>query len=665
LGDAYGDGYLTVDGEGKPGSDLAAWIVVEPPDLKRGLVPEADGRGWVYDRDRVWVVPRTPNIRLLWVNVGPVHVEPYGRHGACDLVAEIRDASGRRVAGPKRCLAAGPQDGLRAAPFLFADGECVVEPGQRYAVSVSVLPHGTEAEASAPVRLEHVDWQVRVYGQPTSETLAAIYDLEAVFAKDERLHLSWRCTTLARTRVVIRGDGMKGAGHKTQHVDLPEGVTETEIGVWPGHTYQFELIAFGTGDVAWRTPTYEVRAPRKEEITEVRQASPPYPKAFVNLASPRVSRVRSGEPLRYVSEVSLVNGGFEDGMDGWAAEPAGVAAVHDVGATSHGAVKKRGIGTRWGDRLAGIADEAASVGRQVFQEGRLSQPVRTEPGHVYVLVAMVRTAVGTDAGEDRRLRGDTRARLRVDLGDGQVERTQWYWTDDTWERFELRWRARSPRSTVGVEFFRWRDLPFAGAFVDEVHLYDLGASPMPADGAASADRAAPRIVLADARMEAQDKVEARLAAPAGYVITGLGARAHYDNITTLWLKVQPILADGSLGPAEQLRAGWEMDSHLEAKVELPPGYVATGFGAGIAPEWDVKRLGVWARPLRADGTLGEERLFRGGVDLESGFERTVRLEPGRVLTAAGLNCMLNDVNGIWGASRRLVRTSRGRAASQQ
>ncbi len=114
--------------------------------------------------------------------------------------------------------------------------------------------------------------------------------------------------------------------------------------------------------------------------------------------------------------------------------------------------------------------------------------------------------------------------------------------------------------------------------------------------------------------------------------------------------VTRLLPDGSLGAAMEMRGGWEPDSHLEARVELPEGYVATGFGAGIAPEWDVKRLGVWARPLRPDGSLGEEKLFRGGIDHKSGFEQTIRLEQGRVLVSAGLNCMLNDVNKIKGDS---------------
>jgi hypothetical protein len=171
----------------------------------------------------------------------------------------------------------------------------------------------------------------------------------------------------------------------------------------------------------------------------------------------------------------------------------------------------------------------------------------------------------------------------------------------------------------------------------------------------------PRLALVEPRTEADERVEACLTAPPGYVVTALGARAHYDNVTTLWMRIQPLLADGTLGAPEQLRGGWEPDAGLEAAIELPPGYILTGFGARAAPEWDVKSLVVWGRPLGGDGTLGEEKEFRGGVEPAKGPERAVRLDPGRVITSAGLNCGHNDINRIRATSRRLVRTAASRA----
>ncbi len=167
-------------------------------------------------------------------------------------------------------------------------------------------------------------------------------------------------------------------------------------------------------------------------------------------------------------------------------------------------------------------------------------------------------------------------------------------------------------------------------------------------------------MLTNQQVEADDKVEARISAPPGYVITGIGSRAHYDNITTMWLRIQPLLPNGELGPPEHLRSGWEPDAPLEAEVTLPDGYVATGFGAAIAPEWDVKRFRVWGRPLSSSGSLGKEEEFRGGVDRESGVEKQVRLSPGRILTSTGLNCMHNDINGILATSAIVRKTASSR-----
>jgi hypothetical protein len=269
---------------------------------------------------------------------------------------------------------------------------------------------------------------------------------------------------------------------------------------------------------------------------------------------------------------------------------------------------------------------------------------------------------------DKGADGDTRVRLFADPKGGDDYRSltrdssQWYWTGGKWMRFQHAWRAEADQSTIGFALFRRQDLDRSSAYVDNVHVYDLGPSPVPATAAPAVTDDPARLVLTDTKEEAADKVEAYLQAPPGYVITGLGARAHEDNITTFWLRVQPLLPDGKLGPAEQLRAGWDTDAGLEAQVELPEGYVATGFGAGIAPEWDVARFGVWGRPLAADGSLGEEKLFRAGRDLKSGFEKEVKAEEGRVLTAAGLNCMFNDANGIKASTSALIESATSRAA---
>jgi hypothetical protein len=449
-------------------------------------------------------------------------------------------------------------------------------------------------------------------------------------------------------------------GVKLAHLDVPPAQTSRQISVWPGHTYEFELVAATPSGLRWSTPTYQVRMPRDDEITAIVRAAEPAPPQFIRLAPPRVVEVPDNEPIRYLEEVSVQNADFEDGLHGWT--PSG-SELHapDVGLKGDGQLKRFGINARWGDRIAGFTHRAGEQREQVFAESTLSQQIATKPGHSYLLAAMVHTSVTNGP------RGDTRVRLFADPRGGQDDRhphsTQWYWTDGQWKRFTHRWRAESEQATIGVGFFRWRDLDRASAYVDHVHVYDLGPSPASSGDPPDLGKDRAGFVLVDAKTEADERVEGYLEAPPGYVITGLGARAHADNITTFWLRVQPLLPDGTLGTPEHLRGGWEPDCHLEAHIELPDGYVATGFGAGIAPEWDVKRLGVWARPLQPNGTLGDEKLFRGGIDLESGFEKAVRLPEGRVLTAAGLNCGFNDVNRIRARSAMLIPTSAYRATA--
>jgi hypothetical protein len=339
----------------------------------------------------------------------------------------------------------------------------------------------------------------------------------------------------------------------------------------------------------------------------------------------------------------VVNGDFEAGLEGW--EVSGDERIR-------AAESQRELGVKWGKKMAGFASIGGDVRRQVLSQTQLSQKIETIPGHTYVLSAWANTAPSGG------LRGNTRVRLLADpAGGGEFggpNCSQWYWTDGKWMRFQHRFLATGQQATIALGLFRWYDADRASAYVDHVTLFDLGPAPAAASDPPTRTATMPSLVLVDPKVEADDRVEAHLSAPPGCVITGIGSRAHYDNVTTMWLRVQPLLPDGTLGQPEQIRGGWEADAGLEAEVLLPPGYVATGFGAAVAPEWDVKRFRVWGRPLLDDGTLGEEKEFRGGADLVSGVEKAVRVSPGRVLISAGLNCMHNDINGIRAASAELI-----------
>jgi hypothetical protein len=162
-------------------------------------------------------------------------------------------------------------------------------------------------------------------------------------------------------------------------------------------------------------------------------------------------------------------------------------------------------------------------------------------------------------------------------------------------------------------------------------------------------------VLFDHHTDAQQKTEIRYNVPDGCVITGLGFRAAYDNITTMHCRYHHLAPDGTLTDPTEVHLGSEPNHACEAKVILPDGWVAVGFGAAGEPEWDVTLLRIWARPLRPDGTLGQIKAYSHGFKPDRGTERQIILaKPNRILTGAGLRFHQNDIAGIYARSKRIL-----------
>ncbi len=162
-------------------------------------------------------------------------------------------------------------------------------------------------------------------------------------------------------------------------------------------------------------------------------------------------------------------------------------------------------------------------------------------------------------------------------------------------------------------------------------------------------------VLFDDHIDAQQKTELRFDVPDGCVITGLGFRAAYDNITTMHCRYHHLAPDGTLTDPTEVHLGSEPNHACEAKVLLPDGWVAVGFGAAGEPEWDVTLLRIWARPLRPDATLGQIKAYSHGFKPDRDPERQINLtEPDRILTGAGLRFHQNDIAGIYACSKRLL-----------
>jgi hypothetical protein len=640
-GDAYAEGHLFLDGQPRPRTDLAVWIVEEPPDVSRGVLLGGDDDERIYDATGFEFVARTPNIRLISVEARPVAV----RCRIGQLTVWSTGKNPRRLAGPKQCVSCGSDRTSYSVHFLYAQDELKVEEGGTYRGELRWVPYREKAVTEGEPEAVPMDVRVWVYGETDPGAWPAIYNLGVSFAGKGDMTLKWQTTFPASVTVELE---RLSPYERTVH-EVEAGTTELFLPLrWRGHDYRWRLAARGPSGQIWKTPAYQMRIPDGPHGPGPAYLYPEHPKEFIKIAPPtRTDGLTAREVLRFRSEVPLVNGDFEETLEGWTLEPAGVlSAMEEI---------KETVSPPFGKWMAGFNEQAGRQREQVKVEGILRQTIPTVPGHHYLLTARAHTSVENGPA------GDTRVRLFADpRGGGDfkgMNTSQWYWTGGRWLRLEHEWTAEGERSTVGFGLWRWRDLDRASAFVDHAMVLDLGAAPLePGDSATRGDEI-PRVGLTDGKEEIMERVEAYAVCPPGYVITGLGARAAGDNVTTVRLRIQPLRADGTLGESEVIRAGWEPDAGLEANVDLPEGYVATGFGARIAPEWDVKTLAVWGRPLLPDGTLGEEKEFRGGIQPEGGLEEKVMLEPGRVLTSAGLRCSLNDVKGIRATSVKVVRTA--------
>lgn len=153
------------------------------------------------------------------------------------------------------------------------------------------------------------------------------------------------------------------------------------------------------------------------------------------------------------------------------------------------------------------------------------------------------------------------------------------------------------------------------------------------------------IQLVDRQVALNQSPEAAVDAPGGYVITGVGIRVNSDNVVTLRVRVQPLLAQGDLGPAQELRAGNDPTGPIEANVDLPSCYVLVGFGAR-ADTNTAKTLRLWAAPMAADGTLGPVSTFNGGPEPGGNVEAVYNAPGARTVTGVGFRVSSGNVSGL-------------------
>jgi hypothetical protein len=633
-GNCYDDGMLYIDGRALPNSDLGVTIVEETADITRALIEDADPDGWVYATDSFVFIPRSENIRLISVMARPVD-------GFCvDMVCRVytTDDEPKLIAGPNRNLACGKSGGDRMGDFLFSVDALPVIPGEQYKVKISFAPHEEGKKLEESDEELRLDMRCRVYGEPHPGALPAFHNLTAEYPDATTLKLAWVMSYDAPTKVELWPAEWT---HDLSAFDLEPGVTELAVPDLAVDTdYDFRMTATGPMGLEWRTPIYRVRIGGGTPETTLYD----YPDTFVPVAPPIETKPWSPGVIRYRAEVPVANPGFEDGLEGWTVSDPDVISADGAGF---------GIEPPEGGKMAGWTHEAGEQREQVFQETEIHQRVPTEPGNTYLMSIRVHTSVANNFP-----RGDTRVRLFADplggddFSDSNI--SQWFWTDGEWLTYYYQWTALAEQSTIGAGFFRWRDLDRASTYVDHVKVYDLGAAARTPRDPASLFETAPKVVVTGERTEADGLVGAALSAPPGYVITGLGASAEDGSITALWMKVQPVLPDGTLGEAEEMRAGAVMDAALGARLDLPNGYAATGFGARVEPDGDIATLALWGRPILPDRRLGDEKEFRAGSDANGSLANMVRIDAGRVIASAGIGA-----DGLSATSNALVPTAVG------
>jgi hypothetical protein len=465
-GNVYDAGHAFFDGEARPESDLALWIMEEPDDLSRAVVEDAGVDEWVRGTTGVRLAPRTPNLRLITVKLAPVTTF------CVNLVAFVWDGKERRrlLCGPKYCVACARPDSAYDGAFLFGPDELPCRPGTPCFVEIFTVPF---EEGAAPVipgdrsSLPLRDLRVLAYGETAPGARPVIANLAARFTTNRSLALSWQLSAPGSVMIDVPRIGDR-AGFV--HVP-PAGATEAVLtGIPAGVDCDFRLLAFGAkpsvlkpSRYVWRTPLYRVRSPGGEPAPRLWPETPP---SFVPLAPRPAAGTLRADPPVYGHEVAVDGGDFESGLGAWKETKPGTGGVSGPAA---------GITPFRGERMYGWTHRAGAERRDVLLENGITQTVPTVPGHWYEFSLRAVTDVG--AGP----RGDTRIRLAVDAEGGErftgANASQWYWTDGRWLRLSHRFRARSDRATLYAGLFRWRDLDRASAYIDGVRLWDLGSAP--------------------------------------------------------------------------------------------------------------------------------------------------------------------------------------------
>jgi len=461
-GDVYPLGQAFFDGRPRPESDLGLWIVTEPYQVSRARVLDADAEGWVRQTTGVEFIPRTPNLRLITVDLAPVPTF------CVNLVACVWDGPARNhlLAGPKYNASCARADSFYTGSFLFTPDELPVTPDRTYVVEIFTVPfkeHHTPQIPDDRSALPPRDLRVRLYGRTHQQPLPVIYNLSTAFPDPRTLTLSWQLSRPAAVQIEFKNT-LKNRSVK-KIVSGVNHVTFTDLE--PGADYDFRLSAAPPGQPSpfkskrlWRTPLYRVRTPGGKPAPRL---WPETPEFFVPLAPRPASPTSTPDPTELVFRSKLIfREDFEKPLAGWSESPAGRAARSgpDTPLTPPS-----------GQHMFGWTHRAPDQKRDVLLQNIIHRRIKTTPFRRYLIVLDAVTYV--PAGP----RGDARVRLAADPQGADnfsgKNSSQWFWSDGKWLTLRHGFRAETDRASLAVGFFRWRDLDRSSAYIDNFRVYEL------------------------------------------------------------------------------------------------------------------------------------------------------------------------------------------------
>lgn len=459
-GDVYAGGMAWFDGRPEPETDVALFIVEQPPDMVRALQLTPHEEGWTTGTQRVHVKSRARNIRY-------IQVDAIGPTAFCNrFVCRIWSAADptQLIHGPMIFdhACGGPGDEYLAA-FVYGPKDVPLEIGEELIIDIKYYPGGDHDTPVSGQEGVVEKMRVTVYGDPDVDPLPVPSNQRVSFPTPDTMEIAWDRSYPSPVEVQFwRRDG----GERVVRMVEPADSSVVMTGLEPGGVYWFTITALGAHGKPWKSPVYQAQmpggdAPKAEPRSHLHH--PPHPEAFLALAPLPLSVDSLYQPSGAGEIVPLRNAGFEEALEGW--QFAGPTGIEATGTDYR-------IEPPEGRQMAGYHHRAGDEREQVFAEDELYQVVEVEPGVEYELSLLAYTDV---FGAPR---GDVRVRLLTDAAGKGVFTghggSQWYWTEGKWMRFTRRFVAASDQAAVGFAVFRWRDTDRAIAFVDDVQLRRLG-----------------------------------------------------------------------------------------------------------------------------------------------------------------------------------------------